>query len=132
MLPVDQPSKMEIPARALCSQRQGGCSIITTAIDCREELDCRGLLIEDRGFEDVLRAFRKMPGGIPQGRWLVRRLQELLMRSQRGNLAQQLFELLDLEMVRNALPYLAMGIDAADDAMSHDEDSQMYIRWKHP
>jgi hypothetical protein len=35
-------------------------------------------------------------------------------------------------MVRNALPYLAMGIDAADDAMSHDEDSQMYIRWKHP
>src|ERR1700741_1018342 len=122
MLPVDQPSKMEIPARALCSQRQGGCSIITAAIDCREELDCRGFLIEDRGFEDVLRAFRKMPGGIPQGRWLVRRLQELLMRSQRGNLAQQLFELLDLEMVRNALPYLAMGIDAADDAMSHDED----------
>jgi hypothetical protein len=107
-------------------------SIITAAIDCREESDCRGFLIEDGGFPDVLRAFRKMPGGIPQARWLVGRLQELLMRSQRGNLAQQLFELLDLEMVRNALPYLAMGFDAADDAMSHDEDSQMYIRWKHP
>jgi hypothetical protein len=26
-------------------------------------------------------------------------------------------------MVRNALPYLAMGIDAADDAMSHEEVS---------
>jgi hypothetical protein len=108
-------------------------STITAAVDCREELDCRGFLIEDGGFPEVLRAnLRKMPGGIPQGRWLVGRLQELFMRSQRGNLGQQLFELLDLETVRNALPYLAMGIDAADGAMSHDEGSQMYIRWKHP
>ena len=102
---------------------------ITAALDCRDELDGHGFYLEDGGIPDVLRAnLRRLPGGVSTGRRLLRFVRSLLTHG-RSTLAEQIFELLDLDTVRNALVYLTMGIDAADGEMAIDEDGQLQIHW---
>ena len=104
---------------------------ITAAIDCRDQLDGHGFLIEDGGFPDTLRsALRRLPGGLMAGRRLVRWLERLLGGSRPRGLTEDVFEFLDLETVRNALPYLAMGIDAADGELTIDAEGTLVPRWR--
>ena len=103
---------------------------ITAALDCRNELDGHGFFIEDGGVPDILRAgFRRWPGGLSTASRVVRFVRNLLGRSPAPGLAEQIFQLLDLETVRNALVYLNMGIDAADGVMSIDSQGQLQIHW---
>jgi cholesterol oxidase len=46
-------------------------------------------------------------------------------------LVEGIFEQLGFEMVRDALPYLVMGIDAADGEMSLGEEGVLKICWQH-
>ena len=103
---------------------------ITAALDCRDELDGHGFFIEDGGVPDILRAnFRRWPGGLSMGSRVTRFLRNLLSRGETAGLAEQIFQLLDLEAMRNALVYLTMGIDAADGVMSIDSAGRLQIHW---
>jgi cholesterol oxidase len=103
---------------------------ITAALDCRDYLDGHGFYLEEGGIPDVLRAYwRLLPGGLPTGRRIMRKLRRLLSSGQGARLTDQLYQLLDLESARNALPYLTMGIDAADGAIGIDGDGNLRIHW---
>jgi len=103
---------------------------ITAAIDCQSELDGLGFLIEDGGFPDLLRArLRRLPGGFAMGRRILGVIRRLAGKAGRRTLVEEVFELLDFETVRDALPYLAMGIDAADGRMKIDEEGNLQIDW---
>jgi cholesterol oxidase len=62
---------------------------------------------------------------------VVRFVRELLLRGETPGLAEQIFRLMDLEAVRNALVYLAMGIDAADGELRIDEEGELQLGWNH-
>ena len=103
---------------------------ICGVVDCRDELEGHGFYIEDGGVPELLRAsLRRTPGGLNFGRRIVRALRNLLKRGTTAGLAEQIFQLLDLEAFRNALPYLTMGIDAADGMLGVDEEGKLLVHW---
>jgi hypothetical protein len=105
---------------------------ITAVIDYGDRLKKRGFLIEDGGFPDVLRAnLKRVPGGLATGRRLLRLLKNVFGKVTQNELAEGVFNQLDLESVRDALPYLAMGSDAADGDMTIDEEGRLQIEWHH-
>jgi cholesterol oxidase len=88
-------------------------------------------LVEDGGFPDVLRAnLKRVPGGLSSGRRLLRLLKNLAGRATGSELAEGVFNQLDLESVRDALPFLVMGADAADGEMSIDKEGRLQIDWR--
>ena len=106
---------------------------ITATVKYAEQLNNRGFIIEDGGFPDILRAnLRQDPGGQSASRRLVRFLKRVVGLLTEPPLAQGIFEQLDLEAVRDAIPYLVMGSDAADGEMSVGEDGALQIDWHHP
>ena len=110
----------------------GAGPTITAAIDCRDLLDGHGFYIEDGGIPEILRAnMRLYPGGLATGQRVMQWLRGLVSKRTPASLAEQVFDLLDLEAVRNALVYLTMGIDAADGVMSIDQEGQLQIHWDH-
>ncbi|MFZ0935208.1 MAG: GMC family oxidoreductase [Bryobacteraceae bacterium] len=105
---------------------------ITAAVDCRDLLDGHGFYIEDGGIPEILRAnLRLYPGGLSTGQRVMHWLRGLVSKRTPASLAEQVFDLLDLEGVRNALVYLTMGIDAADGVMSIDQEGRLQIHWEH-
>ena len=105
---------------------------ITATLKYPEKLDNHGFIIEDGGFPDVLRAnLKRVPGGLSSGRRLVRLLKNLFGKATEPELAEGIFNQLDLEAVRDALPYLVMGSDAADGEMSIDAEGHLQIDWHH-
>jgi cholesterol oxidase len=103
---------------------------ICGTIDCRDELGGHGFYIEDGGIPEVLRAsLRRTPGGLSFGRRVVRALRNLLRTGETTGLAEQLFQVMDLEAFRNALPYLTMGIDAADGQLGVDDEGKLLVHW---
>ena len=103
---------------------------ITGKIDFRDKFDGHGFIIEEGGIPDLLRAnFRLLPGGQASGRRLFRFLKDLVRGVGGRNLAEAIFTRLDYDNVRNALFYLAMGIDAADGDMGIDEEGNLQIHW---
>ena len=106
-------------------------------IDCRDKLDNHGFIIEDGGFPDLLRdGLKKLPGGIASGQRWIRWLRDVFRTlggpsSSRARLAETIFNLLDFETVRDALPYLVMGMDAADGVMEVDPEGNLQITWPH-
>jgi cholesterol oxidase len=104
---------------------------ITATVEYADRLAGRGFIVEDGGFPDILRAnLKQLPGGQSSGRRLLRALRDLVASGHR-RLAESVFDQLDLETTRDALPYLAMGADAADGVMSLDGDGNLRIDWTH-
>ncbi len=105
---------------------------ITSVVDFRDKFNGRGFLVEDGGFSDLLRAnLKRLPGGLALGLRLLRLLKNLLGKHDSSSLIEGIFNQLDFEAVRDALPYLVMGIDAADGEMSIDEEGNLEIDWNH-
>ncbi len=111
---------------------------ITGVVDFRDQLGGHGFIVEDGGFPDILRAgLKRLPGGLASGRRWIEWLQHLLRRlgrkpGSRARLVEGLFSLLDFDTVRDSLPYLVMGIDAADGQMNLDRNTgQLKISWDH-
>jgi cholesterol oxidase len=107
---------------------------ITAMIDYRDKLDAHGFIIEDGGFPDILRRhLRNMSGRFASARSLLHALKSFFNRGGKegfaGGLFTQLLDQLDFMAIRDALPYLAMGIDAADGVMSIDEEGSLRIDW---
>jgi cholesterol oxidase len=103
---------------------------ITAAIDCSENFEGHGFIIEDGGIPDFLRANLGLaPGGLASGRRLWRFLKDLFRGVGDSGLAEAVFNRLDFDSVRDVLPYLAMGIDAANGEMSVDDEGCLRIRW---
>lgn len=106
---------------------------ITAMIDFRDRLDQRGFIIEDGGFPDVLRSrLKRLPGGLASGRRIIRVLRALAGMAVENDLVRGAFDQLDFDTVRDALPYLVMGADAADGDMSVDAHGHLRITWHHP
>jgi cholesterol oxidase len=107
---------------------------ITATIDYRDRLNGHGFLIEDGGFPDIVRRhLRAMSGQFVSGWKVLHILKNLFNRGGREGLARvvfhELLDQLDLVATRDALPYLAMGIDAADGHMSIDDAGSLRIHW---
>jgi len=107
---------------------------ITAMIDYRDKLDGHGFIIEDGGFPDIARRhLRNMSGGIVSARSLLHTLKSFFNRGGKEGLARglfnQLLDQLDFMAIRDALPYLGMGIDAADGQMSINEEGHLEIHW---
>lgn len=103
---------------------------ITAKIDYGDKLEGRGFLVEEGGFPDVLRAsLKRLPGGIATGRRLLGLFRRFARRIANAELIEGIFNRLDFDAVRDALPYLVMGIDAADGKMSIDEEGHLKIDW---
>jgi len=106
--------------------------VITATLDYGDLLDGHGFLVEDGAFPDVLRAvLERLPGGLGAGRGIVRRLVNLLRRGNNRRLVESLTQQLDFETLRDGLPFLVMGHDAANGLMALDEDGQLTMSWKH-
>jgi cholesterol oxidase len=104
---------------------------ITAAIDHGDNA-AGGFLIEDGGFPDVLRAYlRRFPGGIAFGRRILGAFRDLLGRDENRKLVEGVFAQLDFETIRDCLPFLVMGQDAADGKMGLDEEGCLTIDWTH-
>jgi cholesterol oxidase len=106
---------------------------ITATVDYRDKLDGHGFLLEDGGFPDFARRhLRNMAGGMVSGRNLLHLFKSVFNRGGKEGLARGLFSVLldqlDYLAVRDALPYLGMGIDAADGKMSIDAQGHLQIR----
>jgi cholesterol oxidase len=105
---------------------------ITALLDYSGELDGHGFLVEDGGLPDVLRAhLRRLPGGLGYWRRVVRAAKELVGRGAERKLVEGFFDWLDFETVRDALPLLVMGHDAADGVMTIDAEGELTIDWQH-
>ena len=103
---------------------------ITAMVDFRDRQNNRGFIVEDGGLPDFLRAnLRYLPGGFAYWRSLLRFLRKMLRRGGRSDLVEGIFRILDYEDVRDALPYLVMGLDAADGKMSIDSEGKLQIDW---
>lgn len=103
---------------------------ITSVLDYHDRLDDHGFLIEEGGFPDLLRAnLRRLPGGFAWNRKLLRLLKNLFGRRENSGLVEGIFRQLDYEAVRDALPYLVMGIDSADGEMSLSDEGDLNIIW---
>jgi len=103
---------------------------ITATVDYGDKLDGHGFIIEDGGFPDILRAnLRRLPVGYAAGRRWFDFLRKFLRRSGNTLLAQEIFNRLDFDAIRDAILYLVMGIDAADGVMSIDEEGNLEIDW---
>jgi cholesterol oxidase len=106
---------------------------ITSVLDYGDKLNNRGFIVEDGGFPDVLRAnLKRLPGGIASARRWLRVLKNLVGRATGTELVEGLFNQLDFETIRDGLPYLVMGADAADGEMSLGEEGRLRIDWHHP
>ena len=105
---------------------------ITATVEYTDLLNNRGFIVEDGGFPDILRAnLKELPGGLSSGRLLLRRLRDVLAGTGHRELAEGIFNQLDLETTRDTIPYLCMGADAADGVMSIDQEGQLQIDWPH-
>jgi cholesterol oxidase len=105
---------------------------ITATVEYPDKLDGRGFIVEDGGFPDILRAnLQRVPGGLSSGRRLLRTLKNLVGLATGSELAEGIFNQLDFEAVRDALPYLCMGSDAADGDMKIDAEGRLQIDWHH-
>ncbi|HEY1336848.1 MAG TPA: hypothetical protein VGF59_05030, partial [Bryobacteraceae bacterium] len=105
---------------------------ITATLDYGDQLGGRGFIIEDGGFPDILRAnLQRLPGGLATGRRLIRLIKNLIGAATGSELAEGVFNQLDFEAVRDALPYLVMGSDAADGEMAIDSEGRLQIEWHH-
>jgi len=105
---------------------------ITATLKFGDRLNGHGFIIEDGGFPDLLRAnLQRLPGGLPTGRRLLQFLKNLVGIVTEPEVAQNIFSQLDFEAVRDALPYLVMGSDAADGEMSLDSEGNLQIDWHH-
>lgn len=105
---------------------------ITGVIEFPDRPGGRGLIIEEGGFPDLLRAnLRQFPGGLASGRRLLRLLKNVFGKAKGQQLTESIFQQLDFEAVRDALPYLVMGTDAADGVIALNEDGGITIRWPH-
>jgi cholesterol oxidase len=103
---------------------------ITAVIDYSDKFAGRGFVVEDGGIPDFLRgSMRLLPGGLPVGRRLLRFLKDLFRGIGGRGLAEAIFNRLDFDAVRDVLPYLAMGVDAANGEMSVDEEGNLQIHW---
>jgi cholesterol oxidase len=103
---------------------------ITAALDYRDKLDGHGFLVEEGGFPDVLRShLMRFPGGIAQGRRFLNLFRRFADLGASRQLTESIFRLLDFDTVRDALPYLTMGVDAADGVMSIDDAGTLQINW---
>lgn len=111
-------------------------STITVTIDYRDKLGGHGFIVEDGGFPDILRAYlRRTSGGYASGRKWLRALKGIFNRGGTDRLIEgifnQLLKQMDFDSVRDNLPYLVMGIDAADGEMSIDDEGNLEINWNH-
>ena len=105
---------------------------ITATVEYPDKLDGRGFIVEDGGFPDILRAnLQRVPGGLSNGRRLLRFLKNLVGSRRAANWRRAIFNQLDFEAVRDALPYLCMGSDAADGDMKIDDEGRLQIDWHH-
>jgi cholesterol oxidase len=105
---------------------------ITAAIDFGDRLNGHGFLIEEGGFPDVLRSgLKRLPGGIASGRRWIRILKNLIGKATGQELVEGIFNQLDFETTKDALPYLCMGHDAANGVMALGEDGCLKIHWPH-
>jgi cholesterol oxidase len=105
---------------------------ITALLDYSSELDGHGFLVEDGGLPDVLRAqLRRLPGGLAYWRRIVRAVKDLFGGDADRKLVEGLFDWFDFETVRDALPLLVMGHDAADGVMTIDGEGALAIDWPH-
>jgi cholesterol oxidase len=103
---------------------------ITAMLDYRDQLNEHGFIVEDGGIPDFLRAgLRRSPGGLAFGRRLARFLRDLFGAVGNRSLVEGVFQYLDFDTVRDALPYLVMGIDAANGIMSLDDAGDLKIDW---
>jgi cholesterol oxidase len=103
---------------------------ITATIDFSDKFDGRGFIVEDGGVPDFLRAnLRLTPGGLASGRRLWRFVRDLFRGVGGRQLAEGIFNQLDYDNVRDVLPYLVMGADAANGEMSLDEQGNLQIHW---
>ena len=103
---------------------------ITAKIDFHDRFDGHGFIVEDGGMPDFLRAnLQLLPGGLASGRRLWRFLTDLFRGVGGRGLAEAVFNRLDFDAVGSVLPYLAMGVDAADGEMSIDDEGNLQIRW---
>ncbi len=112
---------------------------ITATIDYRDKLGGHGFIVEDGGFPDILRAYlRRTSGGYASGRKWLRALKGIFNRGGTDRLIEgifnQLLKQMDFDSVRDNLPYLVMGIDAADGEMSIDDtwSAQKHLITVHP
>jgi cholesterol oxidase len=106
---------------------------ITATIQYADKLNGRGFIVEDGGFPDLLRAYMELgPGGLSAGRRILRFFQRLLGFAAGRDLVNNIFNNFDLETLRDVLPYLCMGSDAADGDMSIDDEGHLHIDWHHP
>jgi cholesterol oxidase len=105
---------------------------ITAVLDYHDKLNQHGFLIEDGGFPDILRAYlRRFPGGFAFGRRILGALKDLVGRDRNRKLVEGIFEQLDFQTVRDCLPFLVMGQDAADGEMGLDDEGNLSIDWSH-
>ena len=103
---------------------------ITAMLDYRDHLNGHGFIAEDGDIPDVLRAhLRRLPGGLAFGRRLVRFLRDLFGGVGNRSLVEGVFQYVDFDTVRDALPYLVMGIDVANGIMSLDDRGDLQIDW---
>ena len=105
---------------------------ITATIQYADKLNGRGFIVEDGGFPDLLRAYMELgPGGLSAGRRILRLFQRLPGFAPGRELVNNIFNNFDLATLRDVLPYLCMGSDAADGDMSIDEQGHLQIDWHH-
>jgi cholesterol oxidase len=103
---------------------------ITAALDYSDKFGGRGFLVEDGGIPDFLRgSLSQLPGGLPTGRRILRFLKDLFRGVGGRSLAEAIFRNLDFDAVRDALPYLVMGVDTASGEMSIDEEGCLQLHW---
>jgi cholesterol oxidase len=103
---------------------------ITATVKYPELLGNHGFIVEDGGFPDLLRAsLQRLPGGLASGRRLLRLLKNAVGKAAGQQLVEGIFQQLDFETVSDALPYLCMGVDAANGELSIDEDGKLKIHW---
>ncbi len=110
---------------------------ITGVVDFRDMLGGQGFIIEEGGVPDLLRdGLKQFPGGLAASRRWIQWFQGLFHRLDRRRsqprLVEGIFNLLDFDAVRDAMPYLVMGIDAADGQMNLDQNSgNLRLTWAH-
>lgn len=72
---------------------------------------------------------RELGGGLAVGLRLLRRVADWLRRASGSNGANGFLQFLHLKEVQDALPYLVMGIDAADGVMALSPEGELQVRW---
>jgi cholesterol oxidase len=105
---------------------------ITAKLNYADERVGHGFLIEDGGLPDILRAhLRRLPGELAIWRRVLRAIKDIGWGNADRRVVEGLFGWLDFETVRDSLPFLVMGHDAADGSMDLDDDGMLTLNWPH-